>query len=248
MINGVTEYTDGMHVRNNGWDAHILRQVALRDEYHMKGLLKPDDVVLDIGAHIGSFSYLAMKEGVQPWNIWAFEAFPDNFELLTRNLGGRSVRCMNVAVWSTTGAVRNYDGPKDNTGGGNVFWNHSTQISVPTISLDDILYSARAARERDEKPYTGVRVMKIDCETSEFPIILSSSRIREIQTIVGEYHETHDVPSEAQPANWPYPVEAYTFRVLEEFLTFSGFKVQMLDRIAPPGANAIGHFRAERVD
>jgi FkbM family methyltransferase len=236
-----------MYVRPGTWDNQILRSVAFLDEYKVADLLTKDSVVVDIGAHIGSFSYLAVKCGVDPDNIWAYEAFPQNYSIVSKNLMHRGVHVSNFAVWSESGKTRCYDGPKDNTGGGNVFWNHSTDVKMDTISLDHILTSIEAHMTRMSKPYSGVSVMKIDCETSEFPILLSSKRLNEIDLIVGEYHETKDIPPEALPVGLDWTIEAYTADLLAEFLILNGFRVVLSDRWSAPGHNALGHFRAERI-
>ena len=57
-----------------------------------------------------------------------------------------------------------------------------TRNSVEAISLDEVLSRFQRAR-----------LMKIDCEGSEFPILLTSKLLTRVDRIVGEYHE---IPSE----------------------------------------------------
>src|SRR4030065_90765 len=72
-----------------------------------------------------------------------------------------------------------------NTGSGSVIWGTTGQ-EVDTISLDDIILNiTENGRKR-------IRLIKIDCEGAEFPILLTSKILHLVDNICGEYHEFGD--------------------------------------------------------
>lgn len=110
-----------------------------------KKIVRPGMVVVDIGAHIGYysriFSRLVGKEGV----VYAFEADPENFELLERNTKHLyGVKRYPIAISDRPGTVSFYhcEGKSGlhslvaNIPPGNV---SIRKISVPTSDLDSIL-------------------------------------------------------------------------------------------------------------
>jgi hypothetical protein len=65
----------------NGFDRGILRTLIHDDEYGLRDrTFQADDVVLDIGAHIGAFSYFCHAHGSRSVHAW--EPEPENFALL----------------------------------------------------------------------------------------------------------------------------------------------------------------------
>jgi FkbM family methyltransferase len=172
--------------REPSWDRGIFATV-LKGEY---GALDfSGKVVVDIGAHIGSFSVLATRLGAQ--RVFAFEAGADNFECLLRNCGALpSIECHYAAVWrsdcpDTTLSWRP-SSIEQNTGGGSVLdvpvvagcaLSDQTSESVRTVSLDSVI-------ER----VGHVDLLKIDAEGSEYPILMTSRLLDRVTEIVGEYH------------------------------------------------------------
>jgi FkbM family methyltransferase len=208
-------------------DEQIYCAVVDWNEYELPDAFRPDDVVLDVGAHIGSFCLAALSRGAN--RVYAFEAEPANYEIARKHLrpfGERAVLTYG-AVWRSDGR-----GPKSlgyhypdptqsaNSGGGNVVWSEG-ETQIPTIPFDTVLYAATNEGERR------VRFLKIDCEGSEFPILLTSNRLGLIDEIAGEFHEfggDHD--------EYPMPVPArvegvsrFTIHELAAKLRADGFTV-----------------------
>ena len=101
----------------------ILDSVALWDEYGVEQMdFAPADVILDIGAHVGIFSYMCHLRGSRA--IFAYEPETKNFERLTQHLRDlEGIAMLNLAVFRsdqppTTLVHSGYDG--ENTGAGNV--------------------------------------------------------------------------------------------------------------------------------
>lgn len=170
--------------RPDTWDETIVRSVVDLDEYHIPPL-RPTDVVVDIGAHIGGFSYAAWLKGSR--NIYAYEPFRDNFMLLCKNLAPQiaatevMVGHGRTAVWSESG-VELWPAPPDtyNTGGIQ-YHTHPVKGQEPflTTSFDSVLASVPSP----------IRFLKMDCESAEFPCITTSACLGKVQQVALEWHE-----------------------------------------------------------
>ena len=107
----------------------------------LKRELKPGQTFVDIGAHIGYYTLLASSLVGRMGVVFAFEASPENYSILQRNI--ESAGCTNVfpeneAVSIKTGVENLYLNPK-NTGDNRLFdpgqpW---PEIRIKTTCLDD---------------------------------------------------------------------------------------------------------------
>lgn len=173
----------------------VLRTVTEWDEYRIFGEpLQPGDVVIDVGGHVGSFSYACHWLGSR--KILTFEAHPGNAAVLRENLRGlNGITIAECAIFRSGGAAVEellHSGPLfSNTGGGSVMFGErmgefhgvdntaleAGQARCKALALDEVL----ANLDR-------VKIMKLDCEGSEFPILLTSRMLGKVERIVGEYH------------------------------------------------------------
>lgn len=236
--------------RPNTLDEWVYHQVVASNEYRLPRQFKPEDIILDIGGHIGSFSYACWLRGSR--SITLFEPAPENCEAILYNLFGLpGITLDTAAVWRSdvdvaflihTGFPATPNGV--NTGGGNVIWDNGVHLQVPAVKFDDIV---------DTHTHNGedlIRLLKIDAETSEFPILLTSKKLGYVCEIVGEYHEVGGdfndatIPAPARiidpVTSEPYP--AYTMALLAEFLRDHGFQVTS-NRL---GNTNMGHFHAKK--
>jgi FkbM family methyltransferase len=216
----------GFRLRPDTGDREIFEEVVLQNLYRLPERLGAEDVVVDIGAHIGCFSYAALVRGAG--RVYACEAEHGNYEAAAGNLQlfGERVRVRHQAVWRS-------DRPGDplfepwspdpgNSGGASLLWLGDGR-RVEAVALDDLL------REATDEGRRRVRLVKIDCEGSEFPILLTSKLLHLIDGICGEYHEISDgvynhqpIPDVARVAGTDrFTVAALTHR-LQEF----GFAVE----------------------
>jgi FkbM family methyltransferase len=170
-------------------------------------------VVVDIGAHIGSFSLLAQLKGAAM--VLAYEAERSNFEMLLINLEGSNVvKASNAAVWrSGAGPLQlRYQHSLDplNTGGGTVFSAEGQLVNA--VAFDDVLSTVPA-----------VDLLKIDCEGSEYAILGTSTELCRVREIVGEYHNlTFHIPDFARIPGF----STYTGSALALHLESEGFTVR----------------------
>jgi FkbM family methyltransferase len=173
-------------------DVFIHQCVMVGNEYELPERFSPAGAVLDIGAHIGCFSLLAAQRGCR--NLLAFEPDLQNHALAARNLQAwityGAIRLTRAAVWRSDSNDDRlvhqgypFDGRWENTGGVVVRVDPGSAEALPKIGLDEILLDAThggAGR---------VSLIKIDCEGSEWPILLTSRRLDLVDEIRGEFHE-----------------------------------------------------------
>jgi len=220
-------------------DEGIFQSVMQHDEYHLPSSFRSDDIILDVGMHIGSFCYKALLLGSN--HVYGFEAERSNYECAVSNLKpfGNRVHLYQKAVWRSdrVGDKLFYSSSTDelNRGGGNVIWGTSGQ-EVPMIGLDEVLKQVTKGGKRR------VRMLKIDCEGSEFPILLTSRLLHLIDEIAGEYHEYGGNFTEI-PISERAGVEGYdefSIQELSKALQKKGFRVTSM---AHPNTN-LGLFHA----
>jgi FkbM family methyltransferase len=206
------------------WDQSIFHGVVVANEYQLPDSFNPEDIIIDVGMHFGSFCYAALSRGSH--HVYGYEADRENYDLAAANLRpyGDRVHLYHKAVWRSdrTGDLLYHPGScsMGNSGGGNIFWPGEQKLDV--IAFDDIL------EEVTHDGKTRVKFVKMDCEAAEFPILLTSRKLSLIDTIHGEFHEVNDgkydstpIPSVAQIAG----VERFTLEELEKCLDRAGFSV-----------------------
>lgn len=246
-----------MFVRKGTYDEWIPQAVGT-DYREAPERFAEGDVVLDVGCHIGSFSLLMAGRGAR---VVGYEANRENYALASVNTRSAPlVRLRNAAVWRSdvpAGSalfVPSIEGP--NTGGGAVMYasvadattvqlargeqsralpeatNGPTSHAVPTIGLDAVL-----------EELGRVRLLKLDVEGSEYPILLTATRLDQVELIVGEYHvvtpeEMALLAPAARVGDRPYSRE-----LLGRTLEAAGFDVTFRPEIEVPER---GMFSARR--
>jgi FkbM family methyltransferase len=148
------------------------------------GYVLPDDgVVLDVGAHIGTFSVLA-AERVPRGRVFAVEASRDTFNLLRVNvvLNRRTnVVAEHLALAGVDGDVSLYHDPEGNYG-------HS--ITKPLSPSTEVVRGQTLATFIQAHGITSIALAKFNCEGAEFGILLSAARetVRRIGKMIVLYH------------------------------------------------------------
>lgn len=165
-----------MYVRDIfGYDLPIIYEIFGQDTYCLKELPLPKRAtVLDVGAHIGSFS-VAVHSRFPDAAITAFEPHPDNFRLLQKN--APFARCLPKAVAGTPGKA--------------FLANHKASASyflsdagtpVDAVSIGDYLREAPR-----------VDLMKVDIEGAEKSVFehLEPELLAKVDRIIMEVHPPH---------------------------------------------------------
>jgi FkbM family methyltransferase len=143
----------------------------------------PGDVVIDIGAHIGMFAiYTALR--FPQLVIHAFEPFPENFELLEQNLDRNGITTVRIHRQGVTGDGRLLEmvtNPQ-NSGGSTCYshtLDHGRSTGIPSTTLDHIF---------DSLGIDKCKLLKIDCEGSEYEILFSTHSLSRVEYLSGEFH------------------------------------------------------------
>jgi len=178
-------------VRPKTADRDIVLEVWRRRCYTPEGFeIKPEDTVVDIGAHIGVFAVFAAHHA-KNGRVVAVEPFEENFQMLRRNIELNSAT--NTVALNK--AVSDRRGKKDlflsnaNTGGhsfirdfGRSSGEDCRSCAVETLPLADLLKEHGIKR---------VDFLKVDCEGAEYEILYSCSKetLASVSKISMEYHD-----------------------------------------------------------
>jgi len=248
--------------RNGTLDEAIFNQVVVVNEYHLPPCFEPDDIVVDVGAHIGSFAEAVVSRGCR--SVYCIEPDRSNLEIAAVNLkphiDGGCVRLVRGAAWRSDRNTDElyFDGyhpfPKSfmgmegilNTGNGSVIWGSGEPVAK--VAFDEIVDLMTRRGERE------VRLLKLDCEGAEWPILLTSRRLHLIREICGEFHEIGGQfleISEDRLTKTPVfsrdSAATFTIDVLVELLEAAGFTVTYQRHRRPTGAiEGLGLFFAAR--
>ncbi len=146
---------------------------------------KENDIVIDIGGHVGFFSlYLAKRFPFV--TIYTFEPTPHNYRNLVENIkvnGVKNVTAFNKAV-TRDGRKLDMLVHPSNTGGASgqqkdLHLPEHEFFSAESTTLDGIF-----REESIEK----CKLLKIDCEGSEHEILLNTDVLSRIDYLAGEFH------------------------------------------------------------
>jgi FkbM family methyltransferase len=247
--------SEGWTFRPGTVDRMIYNGVVGHNEYQLPARFTPSDVVIDVGAHIGSFAHAAVQRGCR--QVRCFEPDGDNCRgaqaHLKNYIDAGWVRLSRAAMWRSDANddQLRFDGyqmfPKSfsgmegilNTGNGSVLW--GTGDAVAKIALDDVI---------DDR----IRLLKLDCEGAEWPILLTSRKLHLVDEIVGEFHELGGPYLEIGEERPATPivfqsdrVTSFTFTELARVLTEEGFTVTHRRHQRPDAAlEGLGMFFAVR--
>jgi FkbM family methyltransferase len=168
---------------------------ALVDTYpgYMRNLgvsLSPGDVVIDVGAHIGSFSLRALFDN-PGLKVLAFEPDPQNFGRLKANarrngLEGKGFNAYNLAVSSAEGHLMFARGRTSTTGSiaRTGFFKAPADAETVVVSATTIESIFR------QHSIDRCRLLKVDCEGSEYDILdqLPDGILSRIDSLIVEVH------------------------------------------------------------
>jgi FkbM family methyltransferase len=169
---------DPARFRTDTNDHIFWEEIVTRNRYRLPEQLPAESLILDVGAHIGAFTHLALRRGAA--RVWAFEPDADNWAKCIENLvlWGDRVTLLRQAVWSERGRAGFLPSPGDRATGRVL----PAGDAVETVAIDVIL---------DEVSDNGshpIYLLKLACEGSEWPILFAARRLALCENIVGEYH------------------------------------------------------------
>lgn len=149
------------------------------DRYHVS----PKDIVVDIGAHVGTYSVLAGKNGA---SVLAIEPDPESFRLLRINLLLNNVAGVaeNIALLNKTGHATLKSSNEQSSANSLILKEAGlsyADIEVPTDTLENVLKRNGIGH---------VDILKMDCEGAEYSILgsVSEKTAASIDRMIIEYH------------------------------------------------------------
>jgi FkbM family methyltransferase len=182
---------EGLRLQFSDEPASITRATVVRelrkDDYRLKEIsFQPGDIVVDIGAHVGMFSIFVAKR--YPFvKVYAFEPIRSNFEHLRQNLARNdvaNVEAFNLAL-TQDGRELRMGGLLDKNSGGMTA--HSRTLSEPK-ETDYVVRSTTLKSVFDEHEIAACKLLKIDCEGSEYEILMNFPYLDRIEHLRGEFH------------------------------------------------------------
>ena len=169
-------------IRVKSTDLMALTNVWMINEYDIESFkIDQDDIVIDVGAHIGLFSLLA-SQFCKAGKIFSFEPISENFDLLVSNLELNHIENIfpfNVGVSKNSGELNLFLNTDQSAH--SIFSRSQESITVKSTSLQKIF---------DEKKISSCKLLKLDCEGAEYDIIdsLPVEYLDKIQNMAIEYH------------------------------------------------------------
>lgn len=138
---------------------------------HFQERIKPGDIVLDIGAHIGYYTLMAARRVGKNGKVYAFEPSKDNCLLLSKNLkinGFKNVILVNKAVAQSTKKAKFFLSRVSSGMHSLIDIDHvgENNTEVDTISLDDFFTKTPK-----------VSVIKMDIEGGEYDALEGMTRL-----------------------------------------------------------------------
>ena len=138
---------------------------------------KPGDTVIDIGAHLGIFSFfLARQVGING-KVYSFEPTQKTFNALTQTIKynklNKIIDARQVAVSDTSGELEFYIYSNSSISNGNSISSHNTvgtprKTTVGKICLDDLMVTEKIER---------LTLIKIDAEGAELDILKGGKKL-----------------------------------------------------------------------
>ncbi len=145
-----------------------------------------NDTVLDVGANIGVFSFLAISSADNV-RVVAFEPFPQNYQWLRKNIENNGLDGIDARQIALSG-----DSEPKTLYVSDAWVSHS--LNPGDVFVDSITINSTTLNSILDE-LGSCQLMKIDCEGSEYDIFYASSpeTLARIERIVGEYHEIDDL-------------------------------------------------------
>ncbi|MGI9458825.1 MAG: FkbM family methyltransferase [Pirellulales bacterium] len=180
-----------MFARNE--DLKVIEEVFMQRRYAtLFPFHKESAVVVDIGAHCGSFSLFAALGLDSSCNIYSFEPDAENFELAKRNLDRNNKANVALERMGVGGQTEEREFFK----AGLATAQHSTVTGMTIKDGDVQKVQVIGAEDLFTKlGCTKIDFLKIDCEGAEYDFFYNASPeiLKQITTISMEFHDLDSV-------------------------------------------------------
>lgn len=153
-------------IRQNLWDARIVREIFFEQPYTRHLKLPPQPVVVDIGGYIGDFTLYAVKF-LGAARVVVYEPALENFAMLRRNVELNGYGDRVVAVRRAVGAPGEVTLNVQKLGGDEIhvsayrYAETAERRRVPSVSLAQLI---------EAHGLDTVDLLKVDCDGGEYDI------------------------------------------------------------------------------
>lgn len=179
------------------------------------------DIIIDIGAGYGNFSRKCLEKGVE--HVICFEPLEKNRDRLKETLSNWSnVTIHEFAVWSKSGLNISFASKRDLNPQNSLLATTFTKNGdnrANTVSLDDTLNG-----------FEKIRLLKIDAEGSEYPILFSSQKLQIVDEILVECHQINADNALEKPLSFS---KEFNIQEMIKHLNNFGFDVEVKPRKWP---------------
>ena len=159
-------------LRQGTLDDRILHEIWIEKVYD-KRLQSTDEIIVDIGAHIGLFTLFAAAKCPNA-KVFCFEPDPDNFQLLMENIKlnnlATRIRAFKIGLSGKSGKRVMHVSESENTGNRSIIDSYTNEhtIEIETLTLSEVY------RQCD---ISHIDFLKVDVENAEAEILLSPNQI-----------------------------------------------------------------------
>ena len=179
-MDGVAQEFDWGKIGLNPWFRDTVNaEIFVDDAYERFYAVEPGDVVLDVGASVGPFSWKVAKKN--PQHIYCLEPEPDLFSTMQQNLAG-----IGVPVTLINRGIGARDGTNYMVG---MYEAHKTDMSDGTDGR--ILDTIRFRTLIDQHNISHIDFLKTDCEGGEYDIFNEENFAwisKNVKKVSGEFH------------------------------------------------------------
>lgn len=178
MNSKICETVGGKMVYRDNYDAEVIKEVIDNLEYLRWGdiTINPGDLVIDCGAHIGSFTRLALTMGA---SVIAIEPHEGNFEYLMANTeGAKNLKLVNALLFDGSKVVFHSDKER----------NELHKVLAYGDSGDDVMQSVRLDDIVKKFGVERIDLLKMDIEGSEYQVLYDLDCLDIVQQITMEWH------------------------------------------------------------
>ena len=173
-------------IRTNSTDIMQLGTVWLVEDYEVSGFnINNEDIVIDIGAHIGLFS-LFVSQYCKNGKIFSYEPIEENYNILKENTELNKIKNIipfNSAVSNQSNKLKIFIDSDDSAH--SIFESDKKFIEVNSTTIKSIF---------DENEIKNCNLLKLDCEGAEYQIIESIPKeyFLKIDKMIIEYHKANE--------------------------------------------------------
>jgi FkbM family methyltransferase len=151
------------------YSAHTRNELAM-----IKSLIQDGDNIIDIGAHIGTFSIPFAKFNGKKGRVFSFEANQDNYELLEKNISENSLEKVIIPDCALVSlGKREFGMVIPNSGNSGMYYflpdSQHENDDVKVINIDN--WHAQLENE------TEIKLMKVDVEGAEALVLRASEAL-----------------------------------------------------------------------